>query len=386
MVRTNALALQDAPPPFVEPPRAALPSLAELDTFHRDRQRIEGDARVMEALRSAAASALRPIAGGLGPIVWSRLTLGVDGLSVDHTRSERDRPANADILALFSGGAAAGPLRDPIAIEHCRITLLRARLRYDFAAQERFRRRVARAIEPLGVGWPEAVWRLLTVARRFAESPAPRRLSAGPAGEVEGEHLADFMQWAPGVFTYRLYGERGCRSLVEGLRRSRVWRPAQLLDYADVLGEERVPSRVRRDAQTSNGALARRRLADFKARVGRTAGPLVERAFQLPRLEPRECHLVRYVPGGYFGAHTDHGIKTSHRQFSLVCYLNDDFEGGLTAFPLLQTFVRPRAGHALVFPSEYLHASTPLKSGTKYILVGFLSADARIREHAPSAS
>ena len=94
--------------------------------------------------------------------------------------------------------------------------------------------------------------------------------------------------------------------------------------------------------------------------------------------------LVRYREGGYFRAHRDWNIQTwngvtSHRIASFLIYVNDDFQGGTTSFPMLDLQIQPRAGTALYYdfsPGTFcndvlLHSGDPVTAGTKYLLCFF---------------
>ena len=83
--------------------------------------------------------------------------------------------------------------------------------------------------------------------------------------------------------------------------------------------------------------------------------------------------LHRYDRGDHFDQHVD-ALPTFHRErrYSVICYLNDDFVDGGTAFPTLGRTYRPAAGQAVLFPSHYLHVAQPVTSGHKYVIVFFL--------------
>ncbi len=53
--------------------------------------------------------------------------------------------------------------------------------------------------------------------------------------------------------------------------------------------------------------------------------------------------------------------------YSFLIYLNDDFEGGETAFRNIGT-VKPKKGTALVFRHRLRHEGKELISGVKYVL------------------
>ena len=82
--------------------------------------------------------------------------------------------------------------------------------------------------------------------------------------------------------------------------------------------------------------------------------------------------LLKYEIAGHYQPHQDTGVDLEGRYFSIVCYLNDDFEGGRTLFPPLHHAVVPRAGLAAIFPSTYLHGSEPVVSGKKFVLVSWI--------------
>ena len=77
----------------------------------------------------------------------------------------------------------------------------------------------------------------------------------------------------------------------------------------------------------------------------------------------------------------DHGDVTSHeggkRFLIMMVYLNDDFEGGETVFPVLGDTITPKKGRLLLFPPtwNYLHhGNPPLKPGyAKYFLMTYLN-------------
>lgn len=83
--------------------------------------------------------------------------------------------------------------------------------------------------------------------------------------------------------------------------------------------------------------------------------------------------LARYGQGGHLRVHADAMPHINRfRRWSLVLFLNDDFEGGTTSFPLLGTEYRGSAGQALLFPSHYVHRGERVVSGHKFVLVFFL--------------
>lgn len=95
---------------------------------------------------------------------------------------------------------------------------------------------------------------------------------------------------------------------------------------------------------------------------------------------------IKYISGQYFLPHRDgyEGIRkenltkeSGNRIWSFLIYLNDDYEGGETGFPLLNFEIKPKKGMALMWHNlrengdlldESLHEGKLVVSGTKYII------------------
>lgn len=79
-----------------------------------------------------------------------------------------------------------------------------------------------------------------------------------------------------------------------------------------------------------------------------------------------------HIDRGYDGySEEDHPAR--HREFSVVIYLNDNFEGGETEFQF--TSVKPQKGACLIFPSNFMysHCARPVKNGVKYSCASWLA-------------
>ncbi len=79
----------------------------------------------------------------------------------------------------------------------------------------------------------------------------------------------------------------------------------------------------------------------------------------------------RYQPGQQFAAHYDGAyVRTSQERslLTLIVYLNDDFEGGRTAFLDFGLEAIPKTGTALVFQHLLLHEGCTVHSGVKYAM------------------
>ncbi|MDT8384051.1 MAG: 2OG-Fe(II) oxygenase [Gammaproteobacteria bacterium] len=126
------------------------------------------------------------------------------------------------------------------------------------------------------------------------------------------------------------------------------------------------------------------RRKEIQAMMGRAFIDLAQRCvgakldwYELP-------DLMRYRQGGFYVRHADSQNKDEatntwrkviDRDLSMLIYLNDGYEGGELSFYKFNYQIRPRAGAAVLFPSDhrYLHQAETLKSGVRYALVSWAS-------------
>ena len=79
--------------------------------------------------------------------------------------------------------------------------------------------------------------------------------------------------------------------------------------------------------------------------------------------------FYRYDIDQQFNWHYDAPFQRNQNEqsfYTFMIYLNDDFEGGATAFDGFE--VKPETGDALLFFQELEHAGLPVTAGRKYIL------------------
>jgi predicted 2-oxoglutarate/Fe(II)-dependent dioxygenase YbiX len=92
--------------------------------------------------------------------------------------------------------------------------------------------------------------------------------------------------------------------------------------------------------------------------------------------------MLRYGPAGKYGLHADaehfdfeqnRFYRFLDRDFSMLIYLNDEYEGGELNFPWLNYRYKPKAGDLVIFPSNHIfsHESLPITRGNKYALVSW---------------
>ena len=94
-------------------------------------------------------------------------------------------------------------------------------------------------------------------------------------------------------------------------------------------------------------------------------------------LEIGKFNLGKYIPGQHFQKiHCERmGVNSLHRLFAFMTYLNDVEDGGSTYFNHYDLEIKPQKGLTLLWPAEWTHShkGNVLKSGTKYIITGWLS-------------
>jgi prolyl 4-hydroxylase len=100
-----------------------------------------------------------------------------------------------------------------------------------------------------------------------------------------------------------------------------------------------------------------------------------------------QLQVVKYTEGGFFNPHFDPCVGdakfcermnkgSGHRKYTVLIYLNDDFEGGETEFPDLGIKIYPQKGKAVIFKSvdeegniikESKHGGNSVTKGEKWV-------------------
>ena len=87
-------------------------------------------------------------------------------------------------------------------------------------------------------------------------------------------------------------------------------------------------------------------------------------------------NIQKYSQGDHFASiHSERTrLESLHRLFAWMTYLKDVDDGGQTNFTHYGIKVKPEIGKTLIWPAEWTHAHTGeiLKSGTKYIVTGWI--------------
>ena len=87
-------------------------------------------------------------------------------------------------------------------------------------------------------------------------------------------------------------------------------------------------------------------------------------------------NVQKYNSGDHFSQlHSERtSLDSLHRLFAWMTYLNNVDDSGTTNFEYYDIKVKPEIGKTLIWPAEWTHAHTGsiLKSGTKYIITGWI--------------
>lgn len=181
-----------------------------------------------------------------------------------------------------------------------------------------------------------------------------------------------------GVLSLPLYDAEACRAIVAYASEAGSWQQAEVAQLTDG-GSYRSVVREERMADVFAPGAESEVMRDFDARMNGLVKPLVKQVWGTTFATHSATHFVRYVPSNYYRDHTDVALEEPYRYFSIVCYLNDDFEGGYTAFRSLNRVIAPQCGRAIIFPSTYIHCAEPVISGEKYVIVSWLTGCRPIR-------
>ncbi|MBJ7441807.1 MAG: 2OG-Fe(II) oxygenase [Sphingopyxis sp.] len=94
--------------------------------------------------------------------------------------------------------------------------------------------------------------------------------------------------------------------------------------------------------------------------------------------------VLRYAPGQQYRLHHDClPGEANQRVMTAIVYLNDDYDGGATQFPAIDTEFRGRTGDAIVFANTLVdggvdersrHAGLPVTRGEKWICTRWIRA------------
>jgi hypothetical protein len=80
--------------------------------------------------------------------------------------------------------------------------------------------------------------------------------------------------------------------------------------------------------------------------------------------------INKYDEGAFMGSHVDFNEDNYYLAYTIVVYLNDDYEGGELYFNDLDIIIKPEAGSIIMYPSSapYSHQSLKVLKGRKMLI------------------
>ena len=205
--------------------------------------------------------------------------------------------------------------------------------------------------------------------------------SGNPFGQCCG--ATDFVRPPPcGLFMFENFIDPDTAREITAYAEQCEGQPLMMID--DELSTPDKIVRVQDERRITERVQLGKRQQEIQDMMGQAFIDLADRCFG-KKLDWYEApDLMRYREGGYYERHADSQNwnqqtntwrKVIDRDLSMLIYLNDDYEGGELSFYKLNYQIRPRAGAAVIFPSDhrYLHQAEVLKKGVRYALVSWAS-------------
>lgn len=193
---------------------------------------------------------------------------------------------------------------------------------------------------------------------------------------VESEPLCEYRGVAcpPGILVRQLSSDYRLQDIAQALISTREASEA-LVKGA---GQQKRKTAARVTGIVEQGALAGRVIE----LVRKAYACEIEPFFNCKLKSLESPHVLRYSRGSHYKPHSDSDVidpatgrwrKAQNRDYSLLIYLDEDFEGGELVFPNFDYKLRPEAGMLAAFPSDcrYLHGAMPVLSGVRHAIVSW---------------
>jgi prolyl 4-hydroxylase len=217
--------------------------------------------------------------------------------------------------------------------------------------------------------WPIALQRLAAEARVIPERSRALELIETMELDAQGDPVTTpeskpFSDRPHAVLFERLLSPNECAYLIGVV--GELFEPSMVYDEWH--------RRVRDTIRTSDGATVNWVMEDPAVQaLNRRIAAATNTAYD----QGEALHVLRYSPGQQYRPHFDwiNGAE-NQRIWTALVYLNEDYEGGATAFVRTGQEVRGKTGDMLLFSNAQEdghgdplaeHAGRPVTSGTKYL-------------------
>jgi hypothetical protein len=128
------------------------------------------------------------------------------------------------------------------------------------------------------------------------------------------------------------------------------------------------------------------RMGQYRDRIRQLANDnftdIIEGSYQQKIAWIENPAIMYYMEGGLFNEHADSEVyddsikrwrKVIDRDYSMLFYLNGDFEGGNISFGNFNYSYHPQMGDLIIFPSDhrYIHTAQPVTKGKRFAIVSW---------------
>lgn len=185
--------------------------------------------------------------------------------------------------------------------------------------------------------------------------------------------IVRYKEEAGNVFAFPLLDAGSCAEFVESIKNGDDWLPALVRNQVGPTEYVTSVQRKSRLAQILDSTEIGDLYYQFEKKMDEVVKPLIKTTFDITLHEHGGTQVLRYPPGGHYVPHQDAVSDLLYRYFTVVCYLNDDFEGGRTWFPSLDYSAQPRTGTAILFPSRFYHCAQPVVRGEKFVIISWVN-------------
>lgn len=193
---------------------------------------------------------------------------------------------------------------------------------------------------------------------KIAENATPRRCAS----------KLPFTLIGPNILALRLLNAETCQVLSCKLRGWPEWDPSRIV-RSELDREEK--SQIVAEERCSLSLVGLENDAEWSAVFAALQTALIlaaEHKWCFYNYGLSDPEVVKYAAGGFFRPHRDRVGPNDPRLLTAVAFLNDNYEGGRLRFHLRSKLeIAPEVGTVVVFPADYIHESTPVSCGEKFV-------------------
>ena len=102
---------------------------------------------------------------------------------------------------------------------------------------------------------------------------------------------------------------------------------------------------------------------------------IIENGIKKYKLEVAKIGINKYYTHKSMGPHVDKNDFNNRLLYTVIVYLNDDYDGGELYFKNFDIKIKPKAGSIVIFPSvkPYIHESLPVLTNRKMLITHYWS-------------